>query len=494
MTKRILSLLLVTALSVAVFSGCKKQQEAVNAEPVTQATTQIIEDTTGFKISYTQSDSLNPYEADTQNNEVAQDLVYESLFRLDESLDVQPEIANSYSFEDSKTLVVTIVDGLKFSNGDLLTADDVVNAFNLAKKSPLYENMLSVFTNASVLGSTAVRFNLSFSDPYAYRLLTFKIAKQSGEEKYMLGSGRYMFTEGEGNVYAEVNKNYKEQFTPRFTKIQLVNVPATDSINNALNIGNISYAYRAPGSDDISSLKCNQKRINQNNLVYIGINSSSSPVSNEDIRRAVSLAVDRSVLVKSSYQGKAKPAVSIYHPASDIGRQTAMFSETCDTAGAKQAIAKSGYSSPSLVILVNDNTLRISVAHLVKQQLEAVGFSVSIKQLNNEAYLNSLEQGSYDIYIGETKIPADMRLTEFFSKDGAVSYGINQESNCAISYSEYLDGEREIGGFTLEFSNEMPFVPLLYRDGVICYSRMLRGDIQGCYGNFFSNIEDWYYN
>lgn len=493
MTKKIFAVFLAIASVVACFSGCKKQ-ETVTAEPVTQATTQVIEDTTGFKISYTQSDSLSPYEADTQNNEVAQDLVYESLFRLDESLDVQPEIASSYSFEDSKTLVVTLVDGLKFSNGDKLTSSDVVDAFNLAKKAPLYETMLSAVSSASAEGETAVKFYLNYSDPYAYRLLTFKIAKQVSDEKYLLGSGRYMFTEGEGNVYAEVNKNYKESFNPRFTKIQLVNVPATDSINNALNIGNISYAYRAPGSDDISSLKCNKKRISQNNLVYIGMNSSSSPTQNAYIRRAVSLAVDRSVLVKSSYQGNAREATSIYHPVSDLGRETSMFSETSDTAGAKQAIAKSGYSSPSLTLLVNDNTLRISVAHLVKQQLEAVGFTVSIRQLSNDAYLSALSSGSYDIYIGETKIPADMRLTEFFSKDGSTSYGINQDGNCTSAYNEYLDGEREIGGFTLEFSNEMPFAPLLYRDGVICYSRALHGDIQGCYGNFFSNIEDWYYN
>ena len=105
-----------------------------------------------------------------------------------------------------------------------------------------------------------------------------------------------------------------------------------------------------------------------------------------------------------------------------------------------------------------------------------------------------MDSGYYDIYIGETKVPLDMRLTEFFTKDGATSYGIDQDGNCAAAYAEYLNGECEIGGFTLEFSNEMPFVPLLYRDGVICYSRALHGDIQGCYGNFFSNIEDWYYN
>lgn len=494
MTKKILSIFLSAVIVACVFVGCSKQDEAVTSQPVTQQTTQVIADTTGFKISYTQSDSLNPYESDTLNNMVAQDLVYEPLFRADESLDVQPELASSYSYEDSSALYVTLVSGLKFSNGDTLDTSSVVDAFNEAKKSALWGSALSVITSAQAESDTVVRFNLSYKNEYAHQLLCFPIAKTVDGEKYALGSGRYMFTEGDGNVYAELNENYREEFNPRFTRIQLVNIPATDSINNALNIGNISYAYREPGADDISTLKCNKRRVNQNNLVYIGMNSSSGAASNENIRKAVSLALDRDTIVKSAYQGCAKSATSIFHPSSKLGRETRMFSSSADSAGAKQAIAKSGYSSPTLTLLVNSNKLRVSASQLVKQQLEAVGFKINVRQLGESEYLSALSSGSYDLYIGETKIPSDMRLTSFFTKSGATAYGINQDSSCAKAYAEYLNGEREVGGFTLEFSNDMPFAPLVYRDGIICYSKAIHGDIRGCYGDFFSNIEDWYYN
>lgn len=494
MTKKILSILLVAVIAFSVLVGCGKKKEAVNPEPVTQQTAQVIADTTSFKISYTQSDSLNPYEADTLNNMVADDLVYEPLFRSDESLDVQPELAGSYSYEKPNVLYVTLVSGLEFSNGDALDASSVVDAFNNAKKSSLWSAALSPITNAEAVSDTVVSFNLSYKNEYAHRLLTFPIAKTVDGEKYALGSGRYKFTEGDGNVYAELNENYREDFNPRFTRIQLVNIPATDSINNALNIGNISYAYRSPGADDISSLKCNKKRVSQNNLVYVGMNSSSSVASNVNIRKAVSLAIDRDTIVKSAYQGCAKSATSIFHPSSNLGRETKMFFSAADTSGAKQAIAKSGISSPSLTLLVNSNKLRISAAQLIKQQLEAVGFKVNVKQLGESEYFEALKNGSYDIYLGETKIPGDMRLSSFFDSSGATAYGIDQNSSCASAYGEYLNGEREIGGFTLEFSNDMPFAPLVYRDGIICYSKAIHGDIQGCYGDFFTNIEDWYYN
>jgi len=46
----------------------------------------------------------------------------------------------------------------------------------------------------------------------------------------------------------------------------------------------------------------------------------------------------------------------------------------------------------------------------------------------------------------------------------------------------------------LTFTEEMPFVPLLYRQGMLCYSRSMRGDMQGYGDNCFANIEDWYFN
>ena len=171
-----------------------------------------------------------------------------------------------------------------------------------------------------------------------------------------------------------------------------------------------------------------------------------------------------------------------------------MFSSASDTAAAKQAISQSEVSGRSISILVNENTNRKSAATLIKQQLEAVGFYVDIKSLSNDAYVQALESESFDLYIGETKLPLDMRLTGFFTEGASTSYGIDQECNAALEYNSFLGGGAEIGKFTLAFSVDMPFIPILYRDAVICYSKAMRGDMQGYFGNYFSNIQDWYYN
>ena len=39
----------------------------------------------------------------------------------------------------------------------------------------------------------------------------------------------------------------------------------------------------------------------------------------------------------------------------------------------------------------------------------------------------------------------------------------------------------------------MPFIPLVYRRAMICFTKTMNGDVQGNYYDCFSNIEDWYF-
>lgn len=500
MKKRALALILCVCALTSMLSACSSNDNGgaeENVNLVTQTTTEIAKDSDSFKLSYSQSDSLNPFQSKTLNNQVIQDLVFDSLFVLDEGFNAEPSIASGYSYNDSKTLTVTIPLGIKFSDGSDLTVDSVVNSFNEASVSPRWKNSLSAIESASAVSETAVQFKLSFANPNAHNLLTFVIASNKEDKNgYPIGSGRYRFNEGDGDVFLE--KNPKNQdFTPHFTKIKLVNITSSESIDNAINIGNISYAYRDLAEGSKTRISANKKAVNLNNLVYLGINGNIGITSNENIRRAVSLAVDRDLLVKVAYQGYGKSAISVFNPSSKLGRRTTVFSKSADVAAAKQAILQSGYSEEQLKvdILVNDNPNRISAAKLIKQELEAVGIKATVNSVSSKSYRALIKRRAFDIYIGETKIPNDMRLSSFFAKNGATRFGIDlSNSNSKKAYSEYLAGKSEIGKFVLEFSQEMPFVPLLYRQGMICYSKSMHGDMQGYAGSYFDNIEDWYYN
>ncbi len=498
MTKKYLSVLLCAVILISVFSACAaKKNDGYDHTLVTETTTQLATDETGFKLSYSQSDSLNPFSTKTLNNQVVETLVFDSLFVLDDSFEAQPSIATSYSYENEKTLNVVITSGIVFSNGDRLTAKNVVSSFNKAKDSPHWKNMLSGISSASAVSDTAIKFKLSHNNPNAHNLLTFAIASSKTDKNgYPIGSGRYKFEKGNGTVLLTVNDK-REDFTPHFTKIPLVNITSEDSIENAINIGNVSYVYRDLNRGGDRKMQCNKKAVNLTNLVFIGINGFSGITKNSDIRRAVSLAVDRDTIVKSAYRGYAKSTTSPFHPNSKLGKTAQIFTAKADLAAAKQAINQSAVKEKDLKldILVNKNTDRIAAAKLIKQQLETAGFKVTINQTSNKDYYSKLKSRSFDIYIGETRIPGDMNMNSFFTSNGITNIGIDlKNSETAKAYSSYLSSNGEIGSFVLSFSQEMPFIPLVYRQGMICYSKSMQGDMQGYVDNYFSNIEDWYYN
>ena len=498
MNRKITAVFISICIIACIFTSCSdKSSNQSGHQPVTQTTTSVVKDSTGFKLSYTQSDSLNPYETDTLNNQVVENLVFESLFFLDESFEAQPQLATSYTYTDSKTLSVAIESGNKFSDGSSLDAKDVVASFNKAKDSYRWKNSLKAINSASAESSTVINFKLAYKNPDAHKLLTFAVSNGKNDKNgYPIGSGRYKFGEGNGTVYLEVNPE-KSDFSPRFTKIPLVNIATAQSIENAINIGNISYAFRDLSEGNTAKIQSNKKAVNLNNLVYIGINNNIGITKDENIRKAISLAIDRDALVKSAYQGYGKSATSVFHSASAIGKQTSVFNKASDAAAAKQAIDQSPFKEKELKIdiLVNTNQNRIAAARLIKQELEAVGFKVTVNEEKNKVYQSKIKNGAFDLYIGETKIPNDMNLSSFFTKKGATHYGINTEkSETAKAYRGYLNSDNELGSFILSFSQEMPFVPLLYRQGMICYSKSLHGDMQGYVDNYFSNIQDWYYN
>ncbi len=491
MQKKYIALFLVLAVIISCFTACSAN--STDAEITTAvSTTAKQKDNTTFKLSYTQADSLDPFKAQTQNNQVLASLVFESLFDIDENYETVTNIATGYAFTDKTTLRVDINPKLKFSDGSSIDGEDVAYSVNAAKKSPAYGSSLGCIDYASAQGNS-VTISLNYANPYAVNLLTFPIASVNDDrDGYPIGSGRYVYKNDNGKVVLKATE--ENGFDPYITTITLVNIAAADSIDNAVNIGNISFAFRDMSSDTSKRLSCAKKAVAMNNLVFLGVNSYSGITSDPQIRQAISLALDRTVLAESAYSGYADAAVSIFHPSFKSAGDVTLFSDSADTAMAKQAANQSGIDGKdlSLSVLVDTNENKIACANLIKTQLEAAGFSIKIEKESVKEYRRRISKGEFDLYVGEIKLADDMCLYPFFDKSGGARYGINlKKLSCDDIYSQYLSGEAELGKFVLAFNDEMPYIPLLYKKGMICYSKALKGDMQGYYGNFFSNIDSW---
>lgn len=492
MQKKYFALILAIIMLISCFTGCANNND--DTVVTTQTTTAKEKDNSSFKLSFTQADSLDPFKATTQNNQVLASLVFESLFDLDENYEPIANIATGYAFIDSKTLKVDINQQIRFSDGSELDLEDVIFSINAAKKSAAYGSSLDSIGNVEADGNSVI-IKLNYANPNAVNLLTFPITSiKDDEDGFPVGNGRYKYQNNNGKITLVVNG---EDFDPYINTITLVNIASSDSIDNAVNIGNISYAFRDMSVDASKRMSCSKKAVDMNNLVYIGVNSKYGITSSNQIRQAISLAVNRNTLVESAYSGYAQPALSVFNPNFKMTENISIFSENEDLSAARQAINQSGYESDKLTlsILVDKNENKNAAANLIKTQLESVGFSVKVESVNYKEYVRRIGKAEFDLYIGEVKLASDMCLYPFLDSKGGVSYGIDHKKlNCDNLYIRYLNGSVELEKFILSFYNEMPYIPLLYKKGMICYSKAMNGDMQGYYNNFFSNIDSWNFN
>lgn len=494
--KKITALLLAAVIACS-FAACSSGGGEAEDTTVSTKPAETQHSDTPLRISYTKSDSLNPYLANTQNNIVIADLVFDALFRLDETFSPVLDLASSYEFADSTTLNVTFRSGVRFSDGSAVQSEDIAASFNAAKDSPIYASALNGIRSAAAAGNSSVIFTLSYANPNAVSLLTFPILKAATIDSDLpIGSGKYVFKQDDNNDVTLVRNEEKDGFDPFIQTIDLVNIASSESIVNGISIDNIDYAFFSLDEEDAKSIKSQTKAVNINNLVYLGFNTDQSSIMSQPaVRRAVSLAVSRDTIAKSAYHGYAKSATSVFNPACALAETSAIFPADSNTDAARQAARQSGadLSKNTVRLIVNqENADRTAAATVIETALEAAGFQVTVQQLSYADYTKALAQKRYDLYLGETKLSDDMCLYPFFLKDGTLHYGIDENGETAKAYEAYMNGG-ELEPFITAFASELPFLPLVYRQGIIGYSKDLHGDMQGIYKNYFSNIEEWYF-
>ena len=163
-----------------------------------------------FSLPYFSNDSFNPYSAKQSANFYLGTLIYDSLITVDNSFNYKALLADKISLEDD-LLIITLKDGLKFSDGSEVTVGDVRDSFYAAKGCSFYSSRLSKISSCTVKGNE-ILFKISNKSEQLIKNLTFPIIKNGSKESKAVGSGRYMFATdnaSDGLVLNPYQKNRK---------------------------------------------------------------------------------------------------------------------------------------------------------------------------------------------------------------------------------------------------------------------------------------------
>ncbi|MCL2508883.1 MAG: ABC transporter substrate-binding protein [Oscillospiraceae bacterium] len=461
-----------------------------------------------MKMAYDKWDTLDPFKATSAMNRNLIPLMYDSLFSLSSTYEAVPQIARSWSMSGT-SVTVTLNDGIVFSDGKTLTADDAAYSFDCAKKAKGYRGRLENFSSVTVTGSRTLVFTLKAFDPCAVSCLNFPVVKQYSVQteyddvadvKPPVGSGRYVLRD---DLTLSANQSRFGSFWPQITTIRLVCQDDSSALLYSLEIGNVSFAFDDMSGGSYKRISANSAEYLMNNLVFLGMNQENPSLRDAAVRQAVMRAIDRQGVIDNSYQSHAVVAWTPFNPrwhaASqydfqikyDAGKAKALLEQEGFDKINSYNIRNDGLRSLTFRLIVNtQNHFKCVAARNIANGLAKLNIHVQVVQLEPEEFFEAHGAGDYDFYIGEVNLTPNMSLSPFFDYGGAAARGIYSRK-AADTYYDFLDGESKLTEFVTAFNEDCPFIPLCFRKGVAASVRNLNGATGSWYGDIYRDIEDW---
>lgn len=353
-------------------------------------------------------------------------LFYVGLVKLQDPGTPKPALAESWTISDDGTVYTfKLREGLKFSNGRDLTADDVKYSFErlldpatAAPTAFMFESLVGA--KDKLAGNATEVSGIKIIDPLTIEFTTeiavwslmqrfalppgFIIAKEGVEAagdqfgRQPLGAGPFMLDSWESGirVTGSRNPNYFEAGQPAFDGFQLdLGVDASVGILRMENgeadvalefVPNADYPRLA--ADPVLSTRL-LKSEGFPNTGYVIMNNNKEPFSNIKVRKALDMAIDRDRLVQI-LNGRATP-IGGYLPASVVGHNPDVMPTAYDPEGAKALLAEAGYPEGfSTTILTNTFPNDVAIAQALVADFAAIGVQVEMTSIDNAQFLDVL--------------------------------------------------------------------------------------------------------
>ena len=319
--KVLIVFLLCTTLALPIFAGSQTEAKTA-AKP---------QDTLTIGING-QPVHLLPYLAFGRLNEILNTMIFDSLVIHNDKGELIGGLAESYKALNDSTWEFKLKPGIKFSNGDPLTAEDVKFTFDRildeSTKSP-FRTFLFTIKETRAIDSSTVHFITTNTDVLLpMRLselfgcvISKKYYEKAGSDEYdrkPVGTGPYMLKEWVKDSYItyEANPHYWGP-KPGYKTIVLKFIPDDATRIAALQAREVNLISNVPPAQ-VNTLKTNQSI----NLLsapgvrghYLITDVTKKPFSDLRVRQAVSLAIDRDAIIKAIMFGNGVPIYSLFIP------------------------------------------------------------------------------------------------------------------------------------------------------------------------------------
>jgi peptide/nickel transport system substrate-binding protein len=339
---------------------------------------------------------------------------------------LKPNLAESWKRVDPRTLDVTLREGVRFHNGDVLGADDVVFTFSpehlfgadkagIPKPPPEVaaagKRIWSTLDSVTAAGPRTVRFVTKAPDLSLEGRLTRLGAEVTSKRAYIaagdwkawsqkpIGTGPYMVKEFKRDTLLVLGAHDAYWGgRPPVREVRFVVVPETASRINGLVSGQydlvtdippdqLAVVNRAAGYEAVGGPVLQ--------ILTLAWDSNNPALKDARVRQALTHAVDRKLIVDTLWDGKAiVPRGLQYEFYGDMYLKD-WEAPKFDPALAKKLLAQTKYRGEPIAFRINNNYYpnQVATAQVLVEMWKDVGLNVVIEMKENQAQIQMPHEG-----------------------------------------------------------------------------------------------------
>lgn len=409
---RVLALAMSVLMMLSACGGSSGQNHspAASGDPVSSSPVHTKD--TLVCAGATEPSSLDPHNLNMVTGFMLDYQIFDRLFISTVDNEIVPQLAETWEWVDDTTLRVKIHEGVTFSDGTPLTADDVVYSIQRACANSASAATFSNFDGPSTVKVDDYTVDIKTKSVYpnALTILTHgrgsivsKAAIESmGEDAYgraPIGSGRLVVKEWVSGDRIEFTRNenyWNPDEMPAYQNLTFRFISEASSRTIELESGGVDLAFNIPATDisrlqdnpDVEVLQGPGATVNQFVINIANFNTLKDP----KVRKAMHMALNMEAIVKTAYQGNAEVADSIF-PAGTFG-YTAVGPEAYDPEGAKALLAESGFDTSTRIVinLYKDSTAQ-AVCEMAANMWKDIGLNVSIEIIDRATLVTNNAAG-----------------------------------------------------------------------------------------------------
>ena len=458
--------------------------------------------------------NLDPRVGVDAQSERIDELLFDSLVRRDEHFNLKPWLADSWEIPDPQTYIFHLHRGVRFHNGQLLTARDVKWTIDSLIGGKLRSAKASTYAPVDHIDArddyTVV---VHLKEPFAPLLWNLSdgaigiVPYGSGEDfnRHPVGSGPFRFVSAQQDKEVVIERNANYWTTPAtIERVQFKVIP--DATTRALELRKQSADVVINGltADTVVTLERDRDLTVMESpgtiYAYLAMNLRDPILKDVRVRRAIASAINVQPIIHYLLRDEARPAYSVLPPQhwaydADVDKYPH------DPERARKLLDDAGYRTVAGVrfhITMKTSTEESTrlLAAVLQQQLRQVGIALDIRSFEFATFFADVTKGAYQFHslrwVGGNLDPdifehifgsnsfAPKRANRTFYSNPRVDELIREGRSTTDQQKRKViyDEIQQI------LAEDLPYINLWYLDNVLVHTSRVRDVQVGPSGNY----------